>query len=173
MKTSVLLPLSFALVVSGAQAQSTGTPAPASTQEQTKPATPEQLLAAQVAAIVASEATDAEKQKNIGLIVRTAVTTATVGLKDTRQSLTVALSLAEAAAKAAPVFATTISTAVLSIPAIAALENAATQINAAVAAGVKAGTVPVVNFDALTETPAAPQPEFRGYTSDAVVSRSN
>ena len=136
--------------------------------------TPATILAAQVKEIASSATTSRrEKAKLIANAVRLAITTAMEGVKDPVARLRVALDLATAAAKAAPHFAVTITNAVSAIPALAGIEGALAQIQAAVRAGVEATTeADVANPSGNPRPPA--NPDFGGPNrGETVVSPSH
>ena len=146
-------------------------PAPSTQPE--KP-TPASILADQVGEIAASTSMSAKtRAKLITAAVRAAILAATESAATPAAKLKLALDLATAAAKAAPSFATTITSAVIEIPVLAAIDDLAAQVKAAVLAGVRAAVFEngEVRFD--TEHPKAPAPtEFHGDTGDTVVSPS-
>ncbi len=99
---------------------------------------PAAILAAQVQDIAASSTISRKSQaKLITNAIRRAITAATEGIKDPAQRLQIALELTTAAAKAAPHFAATITRAVTGLPALAKIEGALEQIQAAVKAGIE------------------------------------
>ncbi len=106
---------------------------PHNTEEQGQAQSPAAILTAQVSEIASSPTMSAKsKTKLITNAVRLAITTATAEIKDQEKRLALALELTTAATKAAPQFATTISRAVSSLPAIASIKGAADEIDAAV-----------------------------------------
>jgi hypothetical protein len=148
----------------------------ASSEDQTAPADhqPSQpisaaALAAQVGDIASSPTLSfKEKAEQISTAVRNAVSGATAQLKDPAEVLKIALKFATIAAQAAPQFTDAITNAVLTIPAIATIDGAAAQIQAAV---VDAATK-AAEAEFASNKPKAPKdPEFGGHTDDTVVSR--
>ena len=176
MKSHLAFLLVYLPVSAGLAAQDTN-----SLQNQSGPArqteetlTPEAVLAAQVSEIASSTTLSPKTQaKLIASAVRLAVLAATEAVADPAQRLTLALELATAAANAAPQFANAITTAVSSIPSIASINGALTQIKAAVQSGTQAAEEPA-QVSTGPVSPRAPTPsEFGGNTGDTVVSKSH
>ena len=141
--------------------------------EQAEHPTLENILARQVSEIATSSTgSHKDKAKRIANAVRLAVMTTTADVKDPDQALKIALDLATAAAQAAPKFAEAIRDAIISIPSIASITGAVSELQNAIAAAVASGERPVVEFSSTPPRP--PQnPEFVGGSGDVVVSPSH
>jgi len=101
---------------------------------------PAAILAAQIREIASSQNMSVKSQaKLLTNAVKVAVSAVIEGIKDPSERLKRALELTTAAAKAAPQFGATITSAVASIPAIGGQEGALGMIQAAVKAGIAAG----------------------------------
>ena len=174
MKTHLALALLLVSGTNGLQAKEAhrGNNPPAAEDQAEKP-TPASILSAQVSEIASTTNISRKSQsKLIANAVRLAVITATEGTKDPEEKLQLALELASAAAQAAPHFAETITQAVESIPAIARIEGAVAQVNAAVKAGVQAADEPETALADHKSGRPPEKPEFGGNNGDAVVSPS-
>lgn len=130
--------------------------------EQSEADTPAAILAEQVKEIAASSTMSLKTQaKLIANAVKTAISAAIEGIKDPAERLNVAMDLATVAAKAAPEFAATITSAVSTIPSIAKIEGAQEQIQSAVKAGLDARDQPDLANPA-TNPARSGQHEFGG-----------
>jgi hypothetical protein len=134
--------------------------------------TPESILAAQVQEIAASPSLSRRaKERRIASAVRQAVIAATANVAEPGQALRIALALAKAAAQAAPYFANSIRDAIISIPSIASIAGAVTQIQATVTAAAVAATGGNPPGGSSSTPPTPPQnPESNGGSGDVVVS---
>ena len=111
-----------------------------STSEQSQALTASAILSGQLQEIASSSTLSPKsKAKLIANAVRTAITTATAEIKDPEQRLALALELTTAAAKAAPQFAASITSAVSGIPSIAHIKGALDEIQDAVKKGKEQG----------------------------------
>ena len=132
----LLLPLTVGLEAKEARRS----PSDTGITEQNEANTPASILEAQVKEIASATTMSRKSQaKLITNAIRLAVTTAIEGVKKPVERLEIALELTTAAAKAAPQFAATITSAVSDLPAIARINGALDQIQAAVKAGIEAG----------------------------------
>ena len=140
MKTNLAILLLLLPLTAGLNAKDADPiPGRTNTNEHSESQSPASTLAAQVQEIAASSSLSRRSQaKLITKAVRDAINAATDGIKDPAERLQLALELATAAAKAAPHFAATITSAVTSLPSIAKIEGAGDQIQAAVKAGIDA-----------------------------------
>jgi hypothetical protein len=168
MKTRLTLCLVLASATVGLLAEEPAPQLQNPPSEQSARPTPESILAGQVSEIASSSASRKTKAKRIGSAVHLAVIDATTGVKDPVQVLKIALGLATAAAEAAPSFADAIRDAILSIPSIASIDGAVTQLQAVITAAAASGDRPVVEFSSTPPRP--PQnPGFGGGAGDIVV----
>lgn len=121
-------------------------------------------LAADVGAIANSTALSrAKKEKRIASTVRVAVVVATTYKKDPAEILGLALTLGEAAARAAPSFAEAIASSVSFAPPVAHIDAAAGQVRTAVFAAAKAPravrrTRPMPELPEPAAEPEPPEP---------------
>lgn len=168
MKTCLALLLVLLPVAAGYAADNVPSPADHAAASAGKPFSARELRA-KVSDIARSPAlTPAEKKERIAATVRNAVARDVAILKTPREMLRSALRFATIAAEAAPQFADEITHAVLSIPAIAAIDGAAAKIETAV---VDAATR-AAGAEFSSNRPKGPRdPEFGGRNGDTVVSR--
>lgn len=159
----LLLPFASAL------AANKNAPAPVEASAQNEAPTPESVLASQVQDIVSSDRSPKEQGKLISSAVRLAVSSAIEGKKKPAERLAAAMELAAAAAKAAPHFATTITSAVSSLPAFADLDGAAEQIQYAVSTSIESSGETEIANPAVNPARPAPKPEFGGSTRGETV----
>jgi hypothetical protein len=166
----LLLPLSSVLAADNPP--STPSQSPAAQQEELSPAA---ILAGEVKEIASSTTLSRKAQaKLITNAVRTAVGAVIEGIKNPADRLKAALELATAAAQSAPHFAATITRAITSIPALAAIDGALEQIQSAVSDGVAAADKPDIANPATNPPRPPATPEFGGpNNSETVVSPSH
>ena len=174
MKTPLILCCFFLSSTLAFSAQSAPAPASQPGAPEQAELTPQAILAAQVSEI-ASDTTmsRAAQEKLIASAVRLAIATAIEGIKDRAQALKIAVQLTTAAAKAAPRFGETIMLTASSIPALAGIDGALGQIQAAVLSGIKATGSDGLNLAPPGGSPPAPSPEFGGNSGDVKVSPSH
>jgi hypothetical protein len=125
--------------------------------------TPESVLSDQVKAIVDSRSPYKAKEKAIAI----------ADAKDQANTLKIALRYAATAAQAVPDFADTIIEAVISIPAIAAIDGAAEQIQSTVTLVAKQATVPGTPPGSPANAKPPPTAEYGGNIGDVIVSPSS
>jgi hypothetical protein len=135
--------------------------------------TPESVLSDQVKAIVDSRSPYKAKEKAIASAVKFAVLAAIADAKDQANTLKIALRYAATAAQAVPDFADTIIEAVISIPAIAAIDGAAEQIQSTVTLVAKQATVPGTPPGSPANAKPPPTAEYGGNIGDVIVSPSS
>jgi len=134
--------------------------------------TPEAVLSDQVKAIVDSRSPYKAKEKAIASAVRFAVLAAIADAKDQANMLKIALRYVATAAQAVPGFADTIIEAVTSIPAIAAIDGAAEQIQSTVTVIAKEAMVPGTAPGSPANSKPPPSAEYGGNIGDVIVSPS-
>ncbi len=166
----LLLPLSAGIE---AKAASTAPHQP-DTTEHNPAKTPANRLAAEVTEIAATTAISRKAQaKKITSAIRQAINAATEGITDPAERLKVALQLTTVAAKAAPQFAATITSAVAGLPSLAKIEGAIEQIKSAVSAGIESADEPGLANPAANPRPNSAHHEFGGPNKgDTIVSPS-
>jgi hypothetical protein len=149
---------------------------PSSASAQNVALTPVEILSGQLKEIASSTTLSRKSQaKMITNAVRVAITAATEGIKDPAERLRLALELTSAAAKAAPNFAATITSAVSNLPVLSGIEGTLTQIPAAVSAGIAAADEAAGAASPTGNSTRAPaKPEFGGPNKgEAIVSPSH
>jgi len=174
MKSNLAL-LLFLLPFTSGLATPASTPPQPATTEQNEALSPVEILSAQIKEIASSDATSRKTQaKLITKAVRLAVVSAIEGIKDPAERLKVASELATAAAKAAPHFAATISSAISDIPSIAEIDGGAKQIASAISAGLESAEETAIANPVVNPPRPPANPEFGGpNNSETIVSPSH
>lgn len=133
------------------------------TTEQKEELSPATILAGQVQEIASSTTLSRKDQaRMITKAVRLAVMSATEGIKAPAERLKLAAQFATAAAKSAPHFAATITSAISEIPSIAEIDGASEQIAAAVSVGVESTEETAIANPAINPPRPPANPDFGG-----------
>lgn len=174
MKTNLIFLIVLLPITSGFAATS-ATPDQPENTGQTEEQNPAVILGEEVRNIADTTTISRKAQaKLITQAVRTAIISATEGIKDPAQRLKVASELATAATKAAPHFAATITSAISTIPSIAAIDGGLEQIQAAVSAGLESSEETSIANPASNPPRPPATPEFGGPNkSENIVSPSH
>jgi len=176
MKTRSALCLALLFATVGLRADDASSPLnQATAAERAEHPTPESILATEVSEIASSSTLSPKaKAKQVSRTVRRAVIAATTDVREPKQALKIALSLASEAAKAAPLFTEAIRDAIFSIPSIASIRGALAQLDRAVEEGAKAAMEEPSPVMAAGDAPRpAPIPTSNGGGDVVVASPSH
>jgi len=175
MKTSLIVLLTILPVAAIAANQSAPTASAASADDQsTETMSPADKLAARLLEVANDKELTAKKKADlISTSVKTSFLAATVEVHDQNQLLTTALEFASVTTKVVPAYADVIGQALITIPQIAAIPDAVSQINTTIDAASLAATEVNVASAAPGQIRAPAASAFSGPIASEVLVPSN